>query len=266
MKIVPDEVKALVVKDDFEKTYAAFIEYKNTDFENFIYELIFLNHPDYSYEKILSNLKVRRVQSSDMIEISYNSDDPGICQQTLEILNEVFIDKYSSINLNQSDAILKYFQNQLNEAQGKLDESEDQLLDFNKQNNIINYYEQTEQLSVQKDRFSAYYNELKMELKAAEAVLKVLENKLTAQQIKELNNSEIMALRNEIASLSIGISVKNYQAEFDSINYQSILDEVAEMNIDNTSVVSEDISLEQVILKNTGDVNDDEVVYGNESF
>lgn len=233
MKIVPVEVKKLVVKNDFEKTYAAFAGYKNKDFENFIYELTYLNHPDYSYEKILSKVKVKRIFSSDMIEISYKSTDPGICQQTLEIFNEVFVDKYSMIKLIQSDAILKYFQKQLDEAHSKLDIAEDQLLNFNKRNNIINYYEQSEHITIQKERFSAYYNELKMEHEAAIAVLKVLENKLTAQQKKELNNSQIINLRNEIARLNIDISVKNYQAEFDTINRQDILDEIAGMNIES---------------------------------
>lgn len=233
MRIVPDEVKALVVKDDFEKTYQAFIDYKNKDFENFIYELTYLNHPFYSYEKIQGKIKVRRISSSDIIEISYKSKEPGICQKTLEILNDVIIRRYSQIKLIQSDAILQYFQEQLDEAQGKLDEAEEQLLIFNKQNNIINYYEQSEHITIQKERFAAYYNELKMEYNATIAVLKVLENKLTAQQKKALNNAEIVKLRNDIAQLNIGISVKDYQAEFDTINRQSLLDEIAEMNIES---------------------------------
>ncbi len=232
-RIVPEEVKKLVVKGDYDKTYNAFLKYKNKDFENFIYELIYLNHPDYSYEKILAKLKVKRIYSSDIIELSYTSNDPGICQQTLEIVNEVFIEKYSSMKLIQSDAILKYFEKQLAEAQAKLDEAEDQLLVFNKQNNIINYYEQSEQIAIQKEQFATYYNELKMENRAASAVLMVLENKLTAQQKKELNNSDIIKLRNEIAQLNINISVKGYEAEFDSINKSRLMDEIAEMNIES---------------------------------
>ncbi|WP_165836049.1 hypothetical protein [Marinifilum breve] len=228
-RIVPDEVSQLVVEGNYEETYKNFLNYKNKDFENFIYELSYLNHPVYSFEKILSKLKVRRLYSSDMIEITYKSNDPGICKQTLQIFNEVFVEKYSAIKLVQSDAILKYFQNQLDDAQVKLDRSEDQLLKFNKQNNIINYYEQSEHITIQKERFSAYYNELKMELKASEAVLKVLEDKLTVQQKKELNNAEIIKLRNQIAELNIEISVKDYQAEFDTITDTHYQDEIADM-------------------------------------
>ena len=137
MRIVPNDVKELVVKNDFEKTYEAFSKYKEKDFNNFIYELLVLNHADYSYGKIAGKLKARRLNSSDMIEISYRSTDPGICLRTLEILTEVFIKNYSLVKINQSDAILNYFQQQLDDAQHKLDEAEDDLLQFNKVNNII---------------------------------------------------------------------------------------------------------------------------------
>jgi polysaccharide biosynthesis transport protein len=231
MVIVPSEVKALVVKNNFEKTYRAFQEYKKKDFDNFIYKLIVLNHPHYSYEKILSKLKVKRLFSSDMIEISYSSTDPGICQNTLEIITDVFIKQYSDIKLNQSDAILKYFEQQLNESQKKLDNAEDELLNFNKLNNIINYHEQSEHITIQKERFDAYYNELKMDNSASIAVLKILENKLTVRHQRELNSTEIIELRNKIANINIKIASKNYQAEFDSINNQRYLDEISDLHI-----------------------------------
>lgn len=233
MRIVPDEVKKLVVKDDFEKTYQAFIEYKNKSFDNFLYELIYYNHPYYSYEKIQSKLKVKRISSSDIIEISYKSNEPGISQQTLKILNSIIIRKYSQIKLIQSDTILQYFQDQLSAAQHQLDEAENELLVFNKSNNIINYYEQSEHITIQKEQFASRFNEIKMEHNAAIAVLKVLENKLTAQQKKQLNNTEIVKLRDEIAELNIGISVKDYQSELDTLNRQILLDEIAELRIES---------------------------------
>ena len=233
MKIVPQEVKDLVVKGDFNKTYKAFLDYKRSNNSNFIYKLILLNHPDYSYEKILGKLKVKRINSSDMIEIRYSSEDQGICLLTLKLVNEVFIQKYSEVKLNQSDAILRYFQQQLNDAQRKLDKSEDELLQFNKDNRIINYYEQTQHITMQKERFASYMNELKMENAAVTSVLKVLENKLTTQQKKEINNQEIIDLRNELADINLSISMKMYQAQFDTIQSESLNKEISELNVES---------------------------------
>jgi hypothetical protein len=49
------------------------------------------------------------VSISDLIKII---NDPGICQQTLAIYNEVCI-KIKNIKENRSDAVVKYFQEQL---------------------------------------------------------------------------------------------------------------------------------------------------------
>lgn len=55
----------------------------------FVYELINFNHPHYSFNAI-SKINVRRIQSSDLLEISYKADDPGICMQTLILVTKCF--------------------------------------------------------------------------------------------------------------------------------------------------------------------------------
>jgi hypothetical protein len=50
--------------------------------------------------------------------------------------------KLQNIKENRSDAVVKYFQEQLALANDNLKAAEDKLLEFNKASNIINYYEQ----------------------------------------------------------------------------------------------------------------------------
>ena len=69
MNIVPEEVKQLVVKGDMMKTYENFQELKESDHTNFIYKLINLDHPDYSIEKILGRIGLRRISNSDFVDI-----------------------------------------------------------------------------------------------------------------------------------------------------------------------------------------------------
>lgn len=229
MQRVPEKIKKLVVKNDFDATYDAFYKYMHKNNNNYIYTLVSVDHPHYSYEKILGKLRVRRKNSSDMIGMSYSSNDPGICQQTLEILTQVFIVNYSKVKINQSDAILRYFQDQLDMAQNKLDTAEDELLEFNKANNIINYYEQTEHIAFQKEMFASKYNEIQMEYAGAESVLKVLEEKLSVQEKRFVNNSDIVELRNKLAEINIDKAIKHYQAQFDTINEAAYLHEIAEL-------------------------------------
>ena len=93
MEEVPDEVKELVVKGDFERTYDKFLEHRESSHDNFINELINLDHPDYSVTEILGKIGVRRISISDFVDITYQSEDPGICQNTLIILLKHLLQK-----------------------------------------------------------------------------------------------------------------------------------------------------------------------------
>lgn len=216
MEIVPDEVKDLAVKGDIEKTFANFKELKDSNHTNFIYELINLTHPDYSIEKIVNRIKVRRILSSDFVDIEFESEDPAICQSTLLILSDVFVKLNAEIKVNQSDAVVKYFRGQLNTSTKQLRSAEDELLSFNRTHNIINYYEQTKHIASEKEHFELEYQKVHIKHYGAKAVLKTLESKIESHEKKRLSSEEIMALRNEMADINFEISMKSLGVETDS--------------------------------------------------
>jgi hypothetical protein len=47
------------------------------------------------------------------MKLTYTTDDPGICQQTLAIYNQVCTNNYKYIKENRSDDVVKYFQGEL---------------------------------------------------------------------------------------------------------------------------------------------------------
>lgn len=222
-KLVPAEVKELVVKGDYEKTLQKFRAYRDSDYSNFIYELINFNHKNYSSKKILSRVRVSRVQSSDLVEIIYEADDPGICQHTLEILIEVFIENYSNIKVNQSDAVVRYFLGQLDQSNERLNQAENELLKFNRSNSIINYYEQTKHIASEKEHFDLTYGDIKMQHAAAEAVLKLLESKMTVREKAKVNSQEIIDLRNQLARVNLEIAMKSNQDELDQDGEKNLI-------------------------------------------
>lgn len=217
MEIVPDEVKNLAVKGDVGKTFENFEKLKNSNHTNFIYELINLKHPDYSIEKIIGRISVRRILSSDFVDIEFESEDPAICQNTLLILAEVFVKLNAEIKVNQSDAVVKYFQGQLNTSTKHLRSAEDELLDFNRTHNIINYYEQTKHIASEKEHFELEYQKVHIKHYGAKAVLNTLESKLESHEKKRLSSEEIMTLRNELADVNFEISMKSLGIETDSV-------------------------------------------------
>ncbi|MEX0314815.1 MAG: GumC family protein [Allomuricauda sp.] len=217
MEIVPEDVKALVVKGDVQKTYENFKKLKESSHTNFIYELINLKHPDYSIEKIVGRISVRRILSSDFVDIEFESEDPGICQNTLLILSEVFVKLNADIKVNQSDAVVKYFEGQLNTSTKTLRKAENELLDFNRTHNIINYYEQTKHIASEKEHFELEYQKVHIKHYAAKAVLETLETKLEAHEKKRLSSKDIISLRNELADVNFQISMKSLGIESDSL-------------------------------------------------
>lgn len=220
---VPEEVKKLVVKNNFEKTLNNFINYKESSHYNYIYELINLKHPDYGIDQILGKIKVRRIMSSDFVDIEYESEDAGICQNTLYILTEVFVRLNAHIKVNQSDAVVGYFDVQLKDASKNLKVAEEELLKFNEENKIINYYEQTKHIASQKEHFELEFQKVQRNLFASRAVLNDLEKRLGTHEKKKLSSDRIMEIRNKMSKLNFDISIKTLGLEKDSV--QKIEDE-----------------------------------------
>ncbi len=227
MESVPDEVKQLVVKGDLEKTYDNFVKHKESNHTNYLYQLINLDHPDYSIEKILGRVGLRRISNSDFVDIQFESEDPAICQNTLLILCEVFVQLNADIKVNQSDAVVKYFRGQLNKSTDDLHDAEDELLDFNRTNNIINYYEQTKHIAAEKEEFEIKYFEVLRKFHASKAVLSTLESKLETHERKRISSQNIMEVRKELSTLNFEVSMKTLGMEKDSAQRQNDAKEVA---------------------------------------
>ena len=85
-------------KLDYEKTVKNLTALMKSSDTNFVYEI--LNYEDDHYSlKALSEIKAERISNSDLIKLSYQVNDPGVCQQTLAILNEVCIKNYKNVFL-----------------------------------------------------------------------------------------------------------------------------------------------------------------------
>ncbi len=198
---------------NYEKTVQNFTALKNSSTSNFVYELLNYEHPHYSITAI-ATVKALRISNSDLVKLTYQVDDPGICQQTLAIYNEVCIKNYRNIKENRSDAVVKYFQGQLAIANEKLKKGEDKLLEFNKSYNIINYYEQSKAVAVVKEEMEVAFNDKKAELAGLEASTKRLEKKLSIQDVIQSKSNAVLEKKKQLGELNYKIAL--VQAEIES--------------------------------------------------
>jgi polysaccharide biosynthesis transport protein len=214
--IIPPEVNDLVVKNNIEKTYNNLLEYMQQDKNNFLYGLLNFDHPHYSFKAISSNVKISQVGSSDIVELKYELDDPGIVFQTLNILIEVFLKEYSVLKKSQTNAVVEYFEQQLDQSSTQLNSVEDKLLSFNKANNIVNYYEQTKHISSQQEKIEVKLQDMLMEYQSAEAVLKKLEIETHERYKININTKDILDIRKSL----IAVKQKLVKIEMEKINLE----------------------------------------------
>lgn len=196
-KTVPTNINKLIVKGDIEKSYKNIANYIQQDDNNYIYRLLNYEDPHYSI-KAISKLKSERINSSDLIQLTYESDDAGISYNTVKIIDEVFIKRYSKLKSNQSSDVVRYYEGKAKEIALKLKDAEDRLLKFNIENGIVNYYEQTHQLTTQQEKIEVRLQEVKMDCDAADAVLNKLELEVNKRYNINLRNKDILSIREKL--------------------------------------------------------------------
>lgn len=221
LSMVQPEIPEYMDKAAYEMTVENLTKLMESSDTNFVYKL--LNYPNAHYSfKDISTVKVTRIGSSDMIQLKYETDDPGICQQTLALLTNACIRNYKIVKETRSDAVIKYFENQLQEASGRLKIAEDKLLEFNKENNIINYYEQSKAVAVVKEDLEVEFYNKKIKLAGLEAAISRLEEKLSVQEQIQLKSSSLLQLRTQLGDLNFRIATAETFHSESSEDYKNL--------------------------------------------
>lgn len=201
---------------DYEKTVNNLQSYYASDDTNYIYGLLHYGQNVHYSISYISKVQIFRVANSDLVKLTYTSDDPGICQQTLKIISTVFMRNYRMLRINETDRVVEYFQRQVDSSERKLNEAEDRLLRFNKQNNIINYYEQSKAIALQKEDLDKYYQDQQIKLSGASLTLQELETKMTARDSIYLKSDEINQAKKELADISEKIIINRLAENYNS--------------------------------------------------
>jgi len=153
----------------------------------------------YSAGTIAKNVQIKRIGNSDIINLEYTSLDPGICHHTLLFLIDVFKEKFQDIKFNEARSAVKYFEDEIAKTVKKLSRVEDKLTRFRKQNNIINYEQETRYVSAQKEIMEDYYIRTKMDLRAAVYQAEELESELNIKE-EVVNKTTAVLNSNEVLS------------------------------------------------------------------
>jgi succinoglycan biosynthesis transport protein ExoP len=197
---IPDSVRKIIVKPTLPETRAAITKIMESSDDNLIYELLSSKEPFYSLDA-LNKIEANRISSSDLVKLSYQTNDPFICKRTLELLEDIFMEKYKSLKGGQTTSVVDYFEAQTRKSFIKLDSVEKLFLDFNKNNDIINYYEQTKAVAGERENLYAMNHDLEMDEMASSKSLEKVNESVKNRVYQSIYGSEIIDEREKLSDV-----------------------------------------------------------------
>ena len=218
----------LIVKGDEEKTFENILAYEKPDKNNFIYGLFYWNHPHYSYGA-LKNIKVERKGASDLLKVSYSSDDPGIAYNTLDILMTEFVNEYRNIRYGETDKVIEYFKGELSRIGHDLRMAEDSLTQYNIEKRVINYTDETKEIAAISKEFELREQDILFAYNSSKAMKEELEKQMDSNTKQLLNNISFINKLREASSLTGKISELESFSNNSTINSNSLQDYQAKL-------------------------------------
>ncbi len=199
-KLIPEQLRRSLVQPTLAETRKVLIDSMSRSENNIIYKIINSNSHYYCVD-VLDKIKATRISNSDLIKVSYEANDPFICKRTIELLEEVFMLKYRELKEGQTQSALEYFEVETKKAFMKLDSAERLFLAFNKDNDIINYYEQTKAVAGERENLYAMNHDLEMDRMASSSSLAKVNENIKGQAYQALYGSEIIKEKDKLADL-----------------------------------------------------------------
>jgi uncharacterized protein involved in exopolysaccharide biosynthesis len=239
--LIPDSIRNIVVKTTVAETIAGLTEYMGTSEGNLIYGIINSGHPYYSINS-LDNIKAGRINNSDLIKISYQTSDAMVCRQTLELLEESFMKKQRKLKQGQSESVVDYFEAETQNANRRLNAAEESFMEFNKKNDIINYYEQTKAVAGERENLFAQNHNLEMDNMASNKTLQKVNENLRGRLYQNEYGYAILQEKEALASVSnkmavyeiIGKKEADFQKHLDSLqNAAAALNKKLQLSVNN---------------------------------
>lgn len=203
--IIPEDVRNLIDITSADKTADNLLKYKEDMPGNFLYTLFYDKTSHYGYES-LKKVIVRRIGNSDIIDISYTSDDPGIALNTVKLITEELSNSYEGFKYKSSNEVVAYYEEQLLTVKSRLSVLEDDLTRFNIENGIINYIEQTKAIAISYTDYENRLSEVKRDYESSTRLLKELEYQMGVRSNLLKSNAEFIAMLDTLSSSNARIA------------------------------------------------------------
>ena len=198
MKGSPDgkTLISLIDKTSEENTLKNFQKYEKPDRNNYIYGLFYYQHPYFSYTA-LQNIHVDKIGNSDLLRIHYSAGDPGVAYNTITLLMEEFVVEYRLLRYGETNKVISYFKSQLDSIG-----SEDDLTQYNVDNRIINYYDETKEVAAINKEFELRDQNVRFAYNSSKAMLAELERQMDSNAKLAIQNTDLIDKLRQASTLT----------------------------------------------------------------
>ena len=204
LQMTPKEVLQLVDRKSVEKTIANLTTYRKEQANNFVYSMF--NRPVAFYSaNALNKIEVKRAGSSDILNITYTSADPGITQQTVSILIDELIKAYEILRFKATNDGIAYFEEQVRITTQALNREEDDLMNYNVQERVINYPEETKALAITRYEVEDRLEDVEKAYESAIARRRMLEEKMDIRAQIIRSNTNLLQELEKVSTLNQSI-------------------------------------------------------------
>lgn len=192
-----------------QRTFENLKAYEKSDPSNYVYGIYQWNLP-YVNRESLQKIDVNRAGNSDMFEISYTTDDPGVTYQTLAILIQEFILQYQELRFGETNDVIAYFEKELERISKELRIAEDSLTDYRVENRVINYDEETKHVAALNRDYELQYWLSESDFRVSDSLRQELEKRMGLSTEILRQNNEYLYYNDKISSLNEQLTIANY--------------------------------------------------------
>ena len=199
------EMGEYIKKGNPKLTFELLKEQYYSSFENTIY--LALNDRNSPLKElisleIVSAIEVNQEGTSDLVNMSFTAIDPGLAYRVMEYGLTVILSRAKDIKSDESNNVVKYFEEEVKKAQQRLNLAEAELSALMTANNITNYYEQTKWLASRNEDFEVAFQKEKLGLAAAEAAEKQADISMGLSNGIKVKSAKIVSIRKKIRGLN----------------------------------------------------------------
>ncbi|WP_349832666.1 GumC family protein [Bacteroides fragilis] len=192
---------SLIDKTSEENTLKNFQKYEKPDRNNYIYGLFYYQHPYFSYTA-LQNIHVDKIGNSDLLRIHYSAGDPGVAYNTITLLMEEFVVEYRLLRYGETNKVISYFKSQLDSIGSELSKHEDDLTQYNVDNRIINYYDETKEVAAINKEFELRDQNVRFAYNSSKAMLAELERQMDSNAKLAIQNTDLIDKLRQASTLT----------------------------------------------------------------